>query len=101
MNDTTTHTKTEAKTQTKRIKYSSLLIISSGGQGFEDTSLAGLLAQTQEGLDSYHRPGTFGDYDRADYELNVRTVWSIMADEPNYIDEKTGERHYFADPTIH
>ena len=95
--NTTTHTKPEAKAKAKHITYSSLLIISSGGQGFDDTTLAGLLRQTQTFLDAYHRRNTWGDYSEFDYEQNVRTIWSIMADEPSHINEKTGDRYYYRD----
>jgi hypothetical protein len=100
--NTITHTRTEAKPKAKRIEYSSLLIVSSGGQYFFDTNVAGLLRQTQEFLDGYHHPG-WGDYTSEDHELNVRTIWSIMADEPEHIDE-VGNRHYYGGtygPTIH
>jgi hypothetical protein len=93
------NTTPETKADPRRVEYASLLIVSSGGQWFTDTSLNGLLRQTQDFLDGYHRPGTFSDYCQGDHELNVRTVWSIMADEPSSINE-TGERYYFAE-TIH
>jgi hypothetical protein len=79
--------------------YSSLLIVSDGGQGFEDTSLTGLLRQTKDFLDSYHRPGGFRDYSRIDHWQNCRTVRAIMADAPSHADETT--RHYYAPATIH
>jgi hypothetical protein len=100
-----THTKPEVKPKAKRVEYSSLLILSGGGQYFFDTTVAGLLRQTQGFLDSYHHPGSWGDYSCEDHELNVRTLWQIMSDEPKHIDE-VGNRHYYAgdyldSPTIH
>jgi hypothetical protein len=78
--------------------YSSLVIVSSGGQSFEDTSLKGLLRQTADFIDDYNNRTPFGDYSELDHLQNINTVGSIMTDRPSYIDE-AGNRHYF--PTIH
>jgi hypothetical protein len=78
--------------------YSSLVIVSSGGQWFEDTSLKGLLRQTADFIDDYNDRPPFGDYSERDHLQNLNTVGSIMTDNPSFVDE-AGNRHYF--PTIH
>jgi hypothetical protein len=88
-----THTNEETAAEAKPAvtKYHSCLVASSGGVGFDDTSLSGLLAQNQEWLDDY--PVGRGDYTAGDREENIRVVWAIMANEPSSIDDD-GTRYF-------
>jgi hypothetical protein len=83
------NTKAEAKPAIQQ--YHSCLVASSGGVGFDDTSLSGLLAQTQEWIDDY--PVGRGDYTAGDREANIRVVWAIMADKPSDI-SADGTRYF-------
>ena len=79
-----------------KVIYSSLVIVSSGGQGFEDTSLKGLLAQTKEWIDSY--PVGRGDYTASDRWHNRFVLWAIQTNRPSFVDE-AGNQYYL--PTAH
>jgi hypothetical protein len=76
--------------------YNSLVIVSDGGQGFEDTSLAGLLAQTKAWVSSY--PVGKGNYTAEDRTDNRFVIWAIQRNRPSFIDD--AGNHYYH-PTIH
>jgi hypothetical protein len=80
----------------KTTRYWSCIITSGGGQGFEDTSLAGLLTQTKAWVSSY--PVGRGDYTAADRWHNRFVLWAIQANRPSSISDEHGIG--FA-PTIH
>ena len=91
----------ESKCENAKRQYCSIVVCSGGGVGFEDTSLTGLLAQTQDFVDHY--PVGRGDYTAQDREDNTRVIWAIMADEPSSIDDD-GTRYFVVGhcgPTIH
>jgi hypothetical protein len=82
--------------KTMETTYSSLVITSGGGVGFEDKTLKGLLAQTKEWVSSC--PVGRGDYTAEDRWHNRFVLWAIQANRPSFIDD--AGNHYYH-PTIH